>query len=90
MSFMDFWKEIEKLHMLPSMAIDTIPLVLSSDTKERLSRKTPIEAIQILNCAIEQINNGSIETLDMSVRKRLSDKAFEVISHRSADTHRIR
>ena len=69
------------------MAIDTIPLVLSGDTKECLSRKTPIGAIRILSSAIEQVDNGSIETLDMLVRKRLSTKAFEVIGHRSADTH---
>ena len=87
MSFEDFWKEIEKQHILPAMAIDTLPLVLSGDTKECLSGKTPIEAIRILSSAIEQVDNGSIETLDMLVGKRLSNKAFEVISHRSADSH---
>lgn len=53
------------------MAIDTIPLVLSNDTKERLSRETPIEAIRILNSAIEQVDNGSVETLEMLVKKAI-------------------
>ena len=71
MTFDELWVEIEKLHVLPDAAIAQVPHVLSNETKKRLSKKTPEEAIRILNDAIEQINRGSIETVDALTRKKL-------------------
>ena len=64
MTFDELWVEIEKLHILPDTAIRQLPQILSSATKKRLSRKTPEEASRILSEAIEQINRGSIETVN--------------------------
>ena len=71
MTFDELWVEIEKLHILPDAAIAQVPHVLSNETKKRLSKKTQEEAIRILNDAIEQINRGSIETMDALTRKKL-------------------
>ena len=71
MTFEELWVEIEKLHILPNAAISQVPHVLSNETKKRLSRKAPEEACQILCEAIEQINHGSIETVDALTRKKL-------------------
>ena len=70
MTFDELWVELEKLHILPDAAIKQMPQILSSETKKRLSRKKPEEASRILSGAIEQINRGSIETVDALTRKK--------------------
>ena len=71
MTFDELWVEVEKLHTLPDVAIEQMPQALSSETKKRLSRKTPEEASWILSEAIEEINHGSIETVDALTWKKL-------------------
>ena len=71
MTFDELWVEVEKLHILPDTAIKQVPQILSSETKNRLSKKTPEEASRILSEAIEQINRGSVETVDALTRKKL-------------------
>lgn len=71
MTFDELWIEIEKLHILPDTAIKQMLQALSSETKKLLSRKTPEEASRILSEAIEEINRGSIETVDALTWKKL-------------------
>ena len=71
MTFDELWVEIEKLHILPDGAIAQMPQILSTETKKRLLRKPPEEASWILREAIEEINRGSIETVDALTRKKL-------------------
>ena len=67
----ELWAEIGKLHILPETAIEQVPKILSSETKKRLSRKTPEEVGWILKEAIDEINRGSVETVDALTQKKL-------------------
>lgn len=71
MTFEELWKKISELKVLPDTAIQQVPHVLSDATKKKLSRKTAEEAIKILREAIEEIDHGSVQTVDALVRKRL-------------------
>ncbi len=71
MSFEEYWSEVEKLKVLPHMAIVQLPASLSVYTKKRLMKKRPEETAGIMRAAIEEINKGSIESIDSLVRKRL-------------------
>lgn len=53
------------------MAIIQIPASLSIDTKKRLMRRSPAETAEILRAAIDEINHGSVESIDSLVRKQL-------------------
>lgn len=71
MTFEEYWAEVGKLNALPEMAIKQIPLSLSSDTKKRLLQRQPEETANLLNTAIDEINSGSVESIDGLVRKKL-------------------
>lgn len=71
MTFEEYWAEVEKLKVLPGMAIQQLPSSLSTETKKRLMRKRPEETVELLNMSIEEINRGSVESIDSLVRKRL-------------------
>ncbi len=71
MTFEEYWAEVGKLNALPEMAIKQIPLSLSSDTKKRLLQRQPEETANLLNTAIDEINSGSVESIDSLVRKKL-------------------
>ena len=71
MTFDELWVEVEKLHILPDAAIEQVPQILSNETKKRLSRKTSKEACWILKEAIDEINRGSVETVDALTQKKL-------------------
>ena len=65
MSFEEYWKEVEKLRTLPLMAIQQLPLSLSTETKKRLIKKRPEETAELLNSAIEEVNQGSVESIQL-------------------------
>ena len=71
MTFDEIWKKIGEMNTLPDTAIQQIPLVLSDDTKKRLTRKSPEEVVMILQSAIAEVNHGSIQSVDSLVRKML-------------------
>lgn len=71
MSFEELWEKISEMRALPDTAIQQVPHVLSDAMKKKLSRKTAEEAIKILREAIEEIDHGSVQTVDALVRKRL-------------------
>lgn len=71
MTFEDYWFEVEKLKVLPSMAIDQIHTSLSATTKKKLMKLKPEETVGLLNTAIEEVNRGSVESIDSLVKKRL-------------------
>lgn len=71
MTFEDYWEEIGKLKILPGMAIKQIPSSLSAETKKRLMKKEPVETVEILKNAIDEINHGSVESIESLVKKRL-------------------
>lgn len=71
MTFEEYWAEVEKLEALPQMAIQQLPNSLSESTKKRLMKKRQEEAAGILCAVIEEVNRGSVESIDSLVRKLL-------------------
>ena len=71
MTFEDYWAEVEKLKVLPDMAIRQLPSALSIDTKKKLMEKSAEETAKMLRNAIEEINHGSVESIESLVRKQL-------------------
>ena len=71
MTFEEYWREVGKTHLLPSMAIDQVPTSRSNSTKKRLMKRKPEETARLLNIAIEEVNRGSIESIDSLVRKKI-------------------
>lgn len=71
MVFEELWEQIEELHILPNQAISQVPLVLSEDTKIRLEKLKTRDVVDIVQLAIEEVNNGSIKPLDKLIRERL-------------------
>ena len=58
---------------LPEMARLLLPSTLSVETKNLVLKLTPEEFGRILASAIDQINRGSVETVDVLVRKALQE-----------------
>ena len=58
--------------VLPTMAIQLLPYVLSEKTQQRLCTLGPEASGRILSMVIEQINSGSVETIDTLTQKILS------------------
>ena len=71
MTFEEYWAEVEKLKVLPNTAIKQIPSSLSENTKKKLMKKRPEETAGIMRAAIDEINHGSVESIDSLVRKQL-------------------
>ena len=72
MTFDELWVEIEKLHILPDAAISQVPHVLSEYSKRMLARRTPNEAVRIIEEVVDEIDNGSVQTVDSLVMKKLN------------------
>ena len=71
MTFEEMWKQVSELHILPNTAIEQIPRILSSVTKEKISRMTVEQVGKIVLTAVEEINNGSVAPLDELILKCL-------------------
>lgn len=69
MTFEEFWAEVEKLRVLPEMAIVHIPMSLSAESKKKLMKAGPQKCAKMLKSAIEEINHGSIESIDEIVNQ---------------------
>lgn len=71
MTFEEYWIEVEKLKILPQMAIVQLPASLSNYTKRKMLKRSPEETAGILRAAIDEVDHGSVESIDSLVRKRL-------------------
>ena len=71
MTFEEFWEEVAKLGVLPDMAIMHIPNSLSNNAKKKLMKAGPQKCAEMLKSAIEEINHGSIESIDEIVKSKL-------------------
>ena len=58
---------------LPEMARLLLPSTLSEETKKLVLKLEPEAFGAILKAAIDQINQGSVETVDALVRKALQE-----------------
>ena len=60
-----------KIQGLPDTAMVQVPGILKEETKKKLSRKSPEEVAAIVTVAIEEVNHGSVLSLDELIKKRL-------------------
>ena len=68
MTFDELW---EKVPGMSSTAINQVPNALSHETKRRLEQYSPFEIGAIVRSAINDIEHGSIETVNDLVIKQL-------------------
>ena len=71
MTFEDYWLEVEKLKDLPVLAIQQLSSLLSATTKKMLMKRKLEETAALLNTTIEEVNRGSVESVDSLLNKRL-------------------
>ncbi|MBQ9208905.1 MAG: hypothetical protein IJ149_04895 [Oscillospiraceae bacterium] len=71
MTFDELLDQACKSARLPEMARLLLPSTLSEGTKNMILKLTPEELGRILKSAIDQIDHGSVETVDALVRKAL-------------------
>lgn len=74
MNFEQLLDEACKSAQLPEMARIQLPSALSEQTKKRVMRLSPEELGRIIGSAIETVNKGSVESIDVLVRKKLNLK----------------
>ena len=53
------------------MAIQQLPSLLSETTKKKLMKRRPEETARLINTTIDEVNRGSVESIDSLVKKRL-------------------
>lgn len=70
MTFEEVWSQVQGL---PQEAIMRVTETLRDDTKNRLSRMSPEEVAEIVLGAIDEVNHGSVEPLDLLVKKRMKN-----------------
>ena len=73
MTFDELLDQACKLARLPEMARILLPSTLSEETKKLVLKLEPEAFSAILKAAIDQINQGSVETVDALVRKALQE-----------------
>ena len=77
---------------LPNTALLELPTVLSSDTQERLIKLGKTRGIEtageVILGSIDEINNGSLETVDKVIRKRLGVTETIKAAEESTETDR--
>ncbi len=71
MKFEELMNEIEQLEVLPNSAIWDLPQLLGNDTKRRLCRLGAERATQVLVNAIDRVNAGSVERMDVLVKEEI-------------------
>ena len=71
MTFEELWEKVSELKILPDTAIQQVPHVLSEGTKKKLVRMAPKEVVMILQEAIDAIDHGSVQTVDVLVLNKL-------------------
>lgn len=73
MSFEELLDQACKSASLPEMARIQLPSALSVDTKEMLLKLSAEEAGVVLSSAIDEINHGSVEPVDVLVRNEIKE-----------------
>ena len=73
MTFDELWEIIWKESNLPNEAKKFLPQSLSAKTKQKIleSRNTTTEIARIIKSAVDEINLGSVSTIDELVNKSL-------------------
>ncbi len=56
---------------LPQHVVKMLPLILSRETMERLGEKDSLEVMRLIQEAVDEINNGSKESMETLIRRRM-------------------
>lgn len=72
MTFRELLKELETT--LPEMALQLLPMSLSEKSQQKLCELEVEEAGIILKQVIEQVNSGSVETIEILTKKALENR----------------
>lgn len=59
------------MKVIAEEAIMRVPETLRDDTRNRFSRMSPEEVAEIVLGAIDEVDHGSVEPLDLMVKKRM-------------------
>lgn len=71
MTFKEYWLHVKNEGILPREAIKHLPGALSDSLKRKLMQKKPQEVARIIQESIDEINNGSIETVESLIKRKL-------------------
>ena len=71
MTFEEYWVEVDERGALLNSAIKQLPFSLSVETKRKLKKLSAEETIEILEAVIDEVNHGSVDSIDNLVRKIL-------------------
>lgn len=63
-NFEDIWLQVKKMGQIAPSMIDHLPLVMSEQTKRILAGKTPQDVSNIVAAVIDEINKGSVDSVD--------------------------
>lgn len=70
MDFNEWMNEVWRYTSLPSTAKDQLPKSLSKGTKKLLMRMESKDAARIIEEAVEEINNGSVKSIDILIKEK--------------------
>ena len=71
MTFEELLDQACTIAHLPEMARIQLPVVLSDKTKKKVLQLSPEELGQMLSVAIDEINQGSVKSIDILIREYL-------------------
>ena len=71
MSFDELMDKVWALSGLPRIAREQLPRSLSDTTKKNLIRRSPEEIVQIFQKAIDEVNGGATDSIDVLVNETL-------------------
>lgn len=66
--FEELWKQVEGI---PEGAKKQLSADLSDRTKKKLEKLSPKEVEEAVNKALKKVKNGSVETVDLLIRKNI-------------------
>ena len=59
---------------LPDVVIESLPSILSEEMKNQLLQESPETVAAAINAAIDEINHGSVERIEVLVKRWLSNR----------------
>lgn len=71
MIFEEYWLQVKSEGILPSEAITYLPGSFSDSTKQKMMRKPPQEVARKIQESIDEINRGSVDTVETLLKKKL-------------------
>lgn len=74
MTFEELLNEACRSAGLPNTARKQLPVCLSEKTKKMALKMSPEEFGKILSTAIEVVNHGSVESIDVLVRNQIEKR----------------